>query len=396
MKKLLADTAKSDYNITVIDHVKHTMANITLDDLISIHNSNLSNFDSVLMSEVAHDTLSSYKEYKPAKSTVVVTTATSTSYQELGTSSSDYSSLSCKFASPDIFADLFLDKIEITIPLSRSESKRLHSILIEEEMRLVRVKQHSHANAKGVKFNKSFSIEAEQFSSLQLLIKPISKKIKELKLSYNPSNYQEKDLRVLVKKLKKLCGRHFKNRILKSNVTRVDVTFDSDGYFVGDTTINLDKSSSYKAFFSANGVVETKITGANKSRRVQVYNKNAERVKRGVDSNKVCTRLEMTIRPYNVKSVKGLKLKDIEVGADLYTGLFAYDTDKLSTLLGEGTQDWEIVKYFGIAALRRTKNNTDRVKLTKILKQCQLDINETMFNKLIRYMLCEVRAKLLA
>ncbi|WP_394389230.1 hypothetical protein [Shewanella woodyi] len=62
--------------------------------------------------------------------------------------------MSCKFASPDIFADLFLDKIEITIPLSQAESKRLYSILLDEEKRLGRVKQHSHPNAKAVKFNK--------------------------------------------------------------------------------------------------------------------------------------------------------------------------------------------------------------------------------------------------
>ncbi len=95
-----------------------------------------------------------------------------------------------------------------------------------------------------------------------------------------------------------------------------------------------------------------------------------------------------------MKSVKGLKLRGIEQVPDLYTALLAYDTDKLSTLLSRN--DWEIVKYFGIGALRRTKSNTDRVKLSKVLEQCRLDINETMLNKLIRDMLCELRAKLLA
>jgi len=198
---------------------------------------------------------------------------------------------------------------------------------------------------------------------------------------------------ILIRKLKVACGKNYRKRILNSNITRIDITFDSDGYFVSDVMFNLDKSSYFKTFIGIDGEFETRISGANRSRRIQAYDKTAEQIKSAishVDINAVNTRIEMTVRPHNIKGIKGLKIKCLDEVKPIYSGLKIYNSSKLKFLLGENSSDWNIAHYFGVSALRRSKSNTERVKLSRLLKSCCLDVDESKFNEIIKKELSKI------
>ncbi len=388
---------QNEYNITVIDHVAKTMSKLSLDEAINKFNCQLNKFDSVVMTEATHDTLSSYKQFKPAKSTVVVTKQASALSSNRSINYSDYSSLSCKFANPDICADLFIDKIELTFPLTKKEAKKLLNELFVSESNRSRIKYKKHSNGKSVKYQCSFTIEAKRFASLMALLLPVSRNINRVKLSYNPSNHEENDMRVFAIKLRKVCGNKYLKRINNTNITRFDVTFDSDGYFVENVIFNLDKSSYFKLFISPDGKQETRLIGANRSTRAQAYDKSAEQINNGVsdiDMKSVNTRFEVSFRPHNIKVIKGLKIKELNKIHPFFSSITVYDSAKLKQALGENTADWSIVQYFGVAALKRTKNNTQRIRLSRLLNSCTLDVNDTSFNVLIQKRLTEVCNKL--
>jgi hypothetical protein len=226
------------------------------------------------------------------------------------------------------------------------------------------------------------------------MMMPVSKQISRLKISYNPANCSVPDVRVLVNKLKKVCGSKYKSRIINANITRLDFVSDCDGYFVDNVLFNLDKSSYYKSFMANDGNIETKISGANRAKRAQFYDKTVEQCKGGgpnADPNRVNTRFEMTIRPHNIKGMGPVRLSNLRQPPALFAGLQVYDFEKLKRAVGENTLDWAIVYYFGIAALKRTKNNTERTKFSELLASCKVNIDEGAFNTLIQKKLKSVR-----
>ncbi len=392
IQEFIKPISLNDYHITVIDHINQLLTKISIGDVREHFNCNLSQFDSVVMTKKTHKAIKSTKQYKPAKSTIIVTDTPSGVDANRVISYSDYSTLSCKFANPRLCTDLFIDKIELTIPLDKDEAKKLYKGLFNDKKVYKRVKFKKHSNPRAVKYFHSFIVTTKQFGSLHLMLNPVSGKINELKVTYNPSNYNPKDIKVLTKKLKKLCGHNYAERITTTNITRFDVTFDSDGYLAENVRFNIDKSSHFKTYISPDGTIESVISGADGSKRAQFYDKTAERLNKGiaVDPNIVNTRFEMTIRPHNLTKVKGLKFGEVTQEQNLWANLHIYDFDKLRALIGEETADWKIAKYFGIAALRRTKNNTERVKLGDLLKECRLKIDESEFNQLIQEKLSDI------
>jgi len=386
IKELIRNISLDGYYITVIDHVNQSLTRISIDNVIDRFNGDLRQFDSVAMAKKTHNAIKSCKQYKPAKSTMIITDKSSCTKADRVINYSDYSTLSCKFANPRLCADLFIDKIELTIPLDKAEAKKLYKGLFNDKKVYKRIKFKKHSNPRAVKYYHSFIVTTKQFGSLQLMLNPVSGKINELKVVYNPSNYNKRDIKVLIKKLKKLCGNDYAKRVATTNITRFDVTFDSDGYLAENVRFNIDKSSHFKMYISPDGAIESVISGADGSKRAQFYDKTAERLNKGitVDPNNVNTRFEMTIRPQNIKGINGLKFGEVDQTQNLWANLHIYDFDKLRTLIGEETADWKIAKYFGIAALRRTKNNTERVKLGDLLKECRLEIDKSEFNLLIR------------
>lgn len=387
---IIQNVLKNHYNITIIDHHNQQLTHINLNDIINGLKCDLSQFDSVVMAESTYKAIKSDKRYKPAKSTIIITEKPSCVKGKGPIGFSDYSTLSCKFANPRLFADLFIDKVELTFPLDKGEAKKLYKELYNSSTIYERIKFKMHSNARAVKFHHSFIVTRKKFGSLHILLTPVSANINELKVSYNPSNYNIKDIKVFIKKLKKLCGNSYTDIIKGANITRFDITFDSDGYLVENILFNIDSSSYFKMYISSDGTIESIISGADGCKRAQFYDKTSERIKKGaldIDPSAVNTRFEITMRPHNIN---GLKLGKVNKNKDLWGNLNIYDYVKCRALIGENTVDWEVAKYFGIAALRRTKNNTDRVKLGKILNECKLEINESEFNQLIQERLSDI------
>lgn len=393
MIKLLAKNTDLDsYYITVIDHINQTFTDISLQKIRDSFDSNLRQFDCVVMAETTHNAIKSDSCYKPANSTLIVKSKVSQVKSNREISFSDYSTLSCKFANPQLFSDLFIDKIELTVPLKKTQARKLHKILSRDQKSKSRISFKTHLNSKAVKYRCSFIVAAKNLGSIHLMFNPVSKKINQLKVSYNPSSYNPRDIEVLTKKLRKLCGKDYPKVIMATNITRFDATFDSDGYLIDDVLFNIDKSSHFKIFVSADGVPESIISGADGSKRAQFYDKTAEQLNEGIikDPSAVSTRFEVTIRPHNIKGINGIKLGHLYEEQELWPHLNIYDNHKLRNLIGDNIIDWEIAKYFGISALRRTKNNTERVKLSNLLNECKLEINESEFNLLIREKLTEI------
>lgn len=381
-----------DYNITVIDHVNKRKFELTLDYVIQQLNYDLSKFDSVMLNLATHDTLTSYKYYKPAKSTLIVTNNDAIAAKPINYS--DYSSLSCKFASPELSNGVFLDNFEFTVPLKTKEAKKLAVKLNKA------VKQHSRITFtertdNRAKYQSVINIKSKSKSKsiITVLVDPVFKDINAFKISYNPQNVNKKDLLSLCKVLKSVIGADYRHRILNANITRFDVTFDGDGYVVEDLLFHLDKSTYFKQFINQCNQVEAKIIGANKALRVNVYNKILQAK---LDNEPyVKTRFEITIRPFNIKKLGGLKFQHINEIPPLFSSLMVFDKYKVETSLGRNPLDWNIVRNYGISALRRTKNNTDRVKLTKQLNECRLDIDKEGFNRIIIQLLKQQRQALL-
>jgi hypothetical protein len=86
-----------------------------------------------------------------------------------------------------------------------------------------------------------------------------------------------------------------------------------------------------------------------------------------------------------------VRLSNLRQPPALFAGLQVYDFEKLKRAVGENTLDWAIVYYFGIAALKRTKNNTERTKFSELLASCKVNIDEGAFNTLIQKKLKSVR-----
>ncbi|NQZ06726.1 MAG: hypothetical protein HRT35_06140 [Algicola sp.] len=385
---------QDDYYITVIDHSKQAKAKLSIEDAINNLDGNLKGFDSVVMTEAMHDTLTGCAGYKPAKSTVVIAAVKSGVADKRTINYSDYSTLSCEFATPQFGTDLFIDKLDLTMPLTVKEAKKLRRVLIKDCKNHSRVKYSKSVNPMAAKYRSSFVINTKEAGKLILMMVPVSRQISRLKISYNPANCSVADVRVLVSKLKKVCGSKYRRRIINAKITRLDIAFDCDGYFVENTLFNLDKSAYYKAFIDKNGTIETKISGANRAKRMQFYDKTVAQCKGGnpnANPKRVNTRFEMTIRPHNIKGMGPVRLSNLRQPPALFTGLQVYDYEKLKKAIGEHTLDWEVVYYFGVAALKRTKNNTERTKFSRLLASCQVDIDEGAFNVLIQKRLKSVR-----
>jgi hypothetical protein len=366
------------YNITVIDHANKRKSDLTLDDAIHKFNCDLSKFDCVNMTLATHDTLTGYKQYKPAKSTLIVTDNHAISAKPINYS--DNSSLSCKFATPELSSDVFIDKLEITVHLTKKEAKKLANKLAKGVKKHSRITFHERTDTKA-KYKSVTNIKNKNQSSITVLLEPVFKKINHLKVSYNPQNVNKKDLSTLCKILRNVIGANYRHRILNANITRFDVTFDGDGYLVEDLLIHLDKSTYFKQFINLSGEIESKIIGANKAIRAIVYNKILQAK---LDNEPyVKTRFEITFRPFNIKKLNGLKFKHVNELPLLLSSLMLFDKPKVERSLGLASVDWSIISNYGASALRRTKNNTDRVKLTKTLNECRLDIDEYGFNQII-------------
>lgn len=395
-KKLIDTITQNPYNITVIDHTHKTNAQLSLDDAINKFNCNLKMFDCIALTEATHDTLSSYKHYKPAKSAFVITKQGPVLPSNNIINYSDFSSLNCKFATPEHYADLFIDKVELTIPFNKKESKSFLRELFKAEKKVSRIKYKKHSNFNSVKYHTSFSIQSKQFGSIIILLDPIAKNINRLKISFNPSNCNVNDIQTLIRKLRKICGKNYISRIDNTNITRFDVTFDGDGYFVEDVIFNLDKSSYFKLFISPEGKQLTRIVGANRNTRVQTYDKSAEQLESGTVNactERVNTRFEISIRPHNLKYLKGLTVKDLDKVTPFVPSLSVYDLSKLRQRIGENSNNWLIIKYFGISTLKRNTSNEQRIKLNRLLNDCKLDINKKALNTAIRDRLREVCSK---
>lgn len=366
------------YNITVIDNVNRSKFELTLDDAIKKYNCNLSNFDSVKMDLSTHDTLTSYRQYKPAKSTLITTTCEFASTAK-PINYSDYSSLSCKFASPELSSDVFLDKIEVTVYLKKSEAKKLANRLYKSVKKHPRI-TFNELNTK-TKYKSAFNIKDKLSSHIAIHLDPVFKKSNRLKVAYNPNYANKNDLSSLRRIIKDVTGNDYRHRILNANITRFDVTFDGDGYTVENLLLSLDKGTYFKQFVNQCGEVETKIIGASKALRVLIYNKVLQAK---LDNEPyVKTRFEVTIRPFNIKKLGGLKFKHINELPLLFSSLMVFDKVKVERSLGSTSVDWDIIKKFGISDLRRTKNNTDRIKSSKQLNECRLVVDVDGFNRLI-------------
>ena len=367
------------YNITVIDNVNRSKYELTLDDAIQILNCNLSNFDSVMLNLATHDTLTSYRQYKPAKSTFITKTC-KFAIAAKPINYSDYSSLSCKFASPELCSNLFIDKMEITVYLKKSEAKKLVNRLHKSEKKHPRITFIERKDTK-TKYKSAFYIIDKLSSHITVHLDPVFKKINKLKITYNPQNVNKNDLSSLRKIIKDVTGNDYRQRILNANITRFDVTFDGDGYTVEDLLLSLDKGTYFKQFVNQYYEIESKVIGASKALRVLIYNKALH--DKSNDEPYVKTRFEVTIRPFNIKKLSGLKFKDIDKLPLLFSSLMVFDKAKVERSLGSTSVDWDIINKFGISALRRTKNNTDRLKLAKQLNECRLVVDVEAFNRLI-------------
>jgi hypothetical protein len=367
------------YNITVIDKVNQRKSELTLDDAIKKYNCNLSNFDSVMLNLVTHDTLTSYKQYKPAKSTLITTTC-KFAIATKPINYSDYSSLSCKFASPELSSVVFLDKIEVTVYLKKSEAKKLANRLHKSVKKHTRITFNERMDTK-TKYKSAFNIKDKLSSHIAIHLDPVFRKNNRLKIAYNPNYANKNDLSSLRRIIKDVTGNDYRHRILNANITRFDVTFDGDGYTVENLLLSLNKGTYFKQFVNQCGEVETKIIGASKALRVIIYNKVLQAK---LDNEPyVKTRFEVTIRPFNIKKLGGLKFKHINELPLLFSSLMVFDKVKVERSLGSTSVDWNIIKDFGISALRRTKNNTDRIKLSKQLNECRLVVDVDGFNRLI-------------
>jgi hypothetical protein len=367
------------YNITVIDKVNQRKSELTLDDAIKKYNCNLSDFDSVKMDLATHDTLTSCKQYKPPKSTLITRTC-KFAIAAKPINYSDYSSLSCKFESPELCNNLFLDKMEITVYLKKGEAKKLKKKLDRSEKKHTRITFIERKDTRA-KFTSVFNIKDKRKSKLTVLLDPVFKNINALKVSYNPKIVNKKDLFIFCKILKGVIGNDYRQRILNANITRFDITFDGDGYTVEDFLLNLDKGTYFKQFVNQCDEIESKIIGASKALRILIYNKVLQAK---LDNEPyVKTRFEVTIRPFNIKKLSGLKFMHINELSLLFSSLMVFDKAKVERSLGSKSVDWDIIKNFGISALRRTKNNTDRIKLSKQLNECRLVVDVDGFNRLI-------------
>jgi len=378
------------YNITVIDHTNQLKSDLTLDDAIHKFNCDLSKFDCVNMTLATHDTLTGYKQYKSAKSTLIITNNDAIAAKPINYS--DNSSLSCKFATPKLSSDVFIDKLEITVHLTKKEAKKFANKLAKEVKKHSRITFHKRTDTKA-KYKSVTNIKNKNQSSITVLLEPVFKKTNSLKVSYNPQKVSNKDLSTFCKILKNIIGIDYRHRILNANITRFDVTFDGDGYVVEDLLIHLDKSAYFKQFINLSGEIESKILGAKKAIRAIVYNKIQE--SKLESEPYVKTRFEITYRPFNIKKLNGLKFKHVNELPLLLSSLMLFDKPKVERSLGLASVDWSIISNYGASALRRTKNNTDRVKLTKTLNECRLDIDEYGFNLIIIKLLKQQRQALL-
>jgi hypothetical protein len=273
LKNDIKELEEDKYNITVYDHVNNQVARIHLTEFITKLNCNLSKFDSVVMSYSAYEILRTYKQFKPAKSMVIVKAEVGDKQRILNFS--DSSSLNCKFAIADENHGFFLDKFAVTVNINKDEAEKLDNYLFKEVKKQRGVSYHREFN-KAVQFKKVYRICSSKCGDIFVLIYPVNSKNNGLKIVYNPCNVSNKALYRLLRELNKVCRDSLIDKLNNSNITVFHLATDSDGYLVDDVHLNLANATYAKQFVSANGATESKVIGISKAISIIVYNKALE------------------------------------------------------------------------------------------------------------------------
>ncbi|PKI12953.1 hypothetical protein [Colwellia sp. 12G3] len=412
MLNIIKYVKNDTYNITVINHNDYTYNILSVDHAISSQEVDLSAYGSIMMHQKAYDTVTSQKKIKHPNSTVIVTSDNyMNKYSDVLVTDS-YVDLSNALSHPLSSIRLFLDKIELTLPLAVEEVEKLRNSLDKDVKNYKRIKRKKVHNPRGVKFRNQFNVdktvsigESITFSSreyhallsnvtsvITILTNPISKNIRNVKVVVNPEKAHPHDMFMTFKRLQQACGDNYQNVIEQAMITRVDYTFDISDLPVDILFFCLAKSQYSTTYISEGGRIESKIDGANGGHRINAYDRlnklNKDAAIRSdtealnqLSTWPITTRFEVTFRPHRDKKLSGLRLKDYPSFGSPLKGVNIYDGNKLLQL-PEFSDNYQQAKYFGVNSWKRNFTGAKKVDIDRKLRKCMIPINHEVFEKM--------------
>jgi hypothetical protein len=295
------DITKPPYNITVNGHSSITLIRDTLLKLCYEFNpldlDNLKQHERVVVSE------SLYKQHKKAinkakiKHLYIIKDDVNTIQDyNLPLNSSRPPEFKCLQA-----LDMFIDATSLTLDVSDDDADILLGIFLalarnpnNKYIKEVKVK-----NCKKRFYRRQIKI-SKGTSKVNIFFCPISKNIRNIKVSFNPSKVDVPHLNKLFGIMHNICGEDYYRIINNAMVTKIDFTIDVAGYTVGDFLVKRQRNQYTCNYYLSNGFHESTIQGKGGCSRLTLYTRGLN----NKGSLGVCTRFEFSYRPHREKSMR--------------------------------------------------------------------------------------------
>lgn len=369
------DIAKPSYNITVNGHSSITSIRDTLLELCYEFNplslGDLKLHERVVVSE------SLYKQYKEAINKAKVKHLYI--IKDDINSIQDYS-LSLNDNRPPEFKclqalDMFIDAMSLTLDVSDDDADVLLGIFLAlaRNPNNKHIKEVTVNNSNKMFYRRQIKISKGK-SKVNIFFCPISKNIRNIKVSFNPSKVDAPHLNRLFTIMHNICGEDYYRIINNAMVTKIDFTIDVPGYTVGEFLVKRQRNQYTRNYYLSNGFHESTIQGKSGCSRLTLYTRGLN----NKDSLGVCTRFEFSYRPHREKSMRRLLLKDYEQFKTPFSKLVVIDINQLSSLASP--DDIKGLLLLGPCSYGRLCNAAQKKKLSRWLKKNSHPLNEAKFN----------------
>jgi hypothetical protein len=271
--------------------------------------------------------------------------------------------------------DMFIDAISLTLDVLDNDADVLLSILVSQANNF----NNKYVNEVRVRssgktfYRRQFKISIGN-SKINIFFCPISKNIRNIKVTCNPSKAHTQHLSMLFTIMHNICGDDYYRIINNAMVTKIDFTIDVPGYTVGDFLVKRQRNQYTCNYYQSNGFHESTIQGKNGCSRLTLYTQGLN----NEDALEVCTRFEFSYRPHREKSMRKLFLKDYEKFKTPFSKLVVIDINQLSSLALP--VDIKGLLLLGSCSYGHLCNAAQKKKLSRWLKNNSHPLNEAKFN----------------
>ncbi|MCF2949267.1 hypothetical protein L0668_14205 [Paraglaciecola aquimarina] len=281
------------------------------------------------------------------------------------------------FNQPDIHATLSIDMISVTVPLVQEHAKKLLSLqryrTADYQFKLI-VLDGKEAGQQ--KYKRRLDANFSDGSTLSIFLFGLNEFQNPVKIFFNPNRVSRQNAATILRHIQDILGhRNYRLLMLRSNVTRVDYSFDLPNVPFEHVIIDYAYSPPYESFFehgSRTGFRFGNKTGC----PVITYDKAKEQSGIYLGYSKY-TRIEKQQKPRARGAKSMFKVGDMDEQKYSFQGLIFYDP---KLLINMPSRVLTLIEQYGISKARSLLDEPDRTKLYKRMEKYRL-VRGTEFKK---------------